>query len=157
MSHFAGRLYYIQLGVVTAPSTLHTSEIRLLADLNAHLYYRLLTEDSVRWLLTLRSSQQHRSVCAGVRGNCPLLLSDGNGNSMRSKIVMKVLNGIFHENPFCGSRVVSYRETDRPTTRRWHAQFSAFHWRRVEEWLNVTTEDICVTGNDIPQTENAVQ
>ena len=38
-----------------------------------------------------------------------------------------------------------------------HAQFSALHCERVEEWLNVTMEDICLTGNDIPQTEIAIQ
>jgi len=65
---------------------------------------------------------------------------------------MKVLNGILMK---IRSVVVELFHTDRRTDR--HAQFPAFHCERFEEWLNATMEDICVTGNDIPQTENAIQ
>ena len=53
------------------------------------------------------------------------------------------------------SVAVELFHTERRTDRHDDADMRSF--QRVEDWLNVTMEDICVTGNDIPQTENVIQ
>jgi hypothetical protein len=53
------------------------------------------------------------------------------------------------------SVAVELFHAERRTDRRDDVDTRSF--QRFEEWLNVTLEDICVTANDIPRTENAIQ